>query len=81
MEIFCSVGTILNSWLSFGFGTETSVPVVPLYRFWYPGSGSYFLIPGFRCKVFKGFICICLILLLVWFHFGTIPVLNQVIGT
>ena len=35
MEIFCSVGMVLNFWLSLGFGTETSVPVVLVSRFWF----------------------------------------------
>ena len=33
MEI--SVGTVVIFQFSPGFGTEASVPVVPLYQFWY----------------------------------------------
>ena len=48
--IYNSVGTVLIFQFSPGFGTEalvTAVPAVPRYRFWYLGSGSDFLIPGF----------------------------------
>ena len=37
-----------------GFGTEASALAVPRYRFLYLGSGSYFSIPGFEYKVFRG---------------------------
>ena len=65
MEI--SIGTVVIFQFSPGFGAEALVPVVPLYLFWYLGSGSYFLIPGFCYKVFRGLFAFVPFL----FHFGS----------
>ena len=57
-----SVGTVLIFQFSPLFGTEALVPAVPRYRFWYLGSGSFFSIPGFQYKVFRGlfaFVSVC----------------------
>ena len=75
LPIFCSsqdisVGTILIFQISPG-------PAAPGCRFWYLGSGSYFAIPGFWYKVFRGLFAFFPILVLVRFHFGTILVPNQ----
>ena len=63
-----SVGTILIFQFSPGFSTEASVPAVPLYRFWYLGSGSYFSIPGSRYMVFKGLFAF----VSFWYCFGSL---------
>ena len=48
------VVSVLIFQFSPSFGTEALVPVVPRYRFWQLSFGSYFSIPGFWYKVFKG---------------------------
>ena len=63
-----SVGTVLSFQFSPGFGSEASVPVVSRYRFWYLGSGFYFLIPGFPYWVFMGLFAF----FLFWYWFGPI---------
>ena len=62
-----SVETVLIFQFSPGFSTEASVPVVPRYRFWYIGSGSYFSIQGFGTRFSGDY--------LHFSHFGTSSVL------
>ena len=65
-----SVGVALIYWFSPVFRTEASVLAVPWYQLWYLSSGSYFLIPRFLYRFSRNN--------LHFFHFGTIPVPNQV---
>ena len=68
---------VQNLWFSPGFGTESSVPTVPLTV---PVPRIRFLLPDTRVSVqgFQRIICIFLIFVLVWFKFSTISVPNQV---
>ena len=65
-----SVGTVQIFQFSPGFGAEALVPAVPLYPFWYLGSGSLFSIPGFQYKVFRGLFAF----VSFWYCFGFISV-------
>ena len=78
MSLFVSVGTVLISQFSPGFGTEASVPVVHGSGSWYLNSGYYFSIPRFRYTVFRVFSNFCYFGAGLVLCFSIISVLNQV---